>query len=196
MAKKRISGCFASARKLRSHNPAILCDFLELFPDFLLKEKIILPADRNPDRIPYDHLFDTLMSTLAPNSLTVQLLLVDKLANETGWQEVAYEATQREVQIPPNIEQLCDADRAMKVWTLAQPDHPDLLEESFARTRVYNKSSYTYYAMGKDVLDRFQWPDAEALKKLGAGLNDYFGVDEGTKVLQYDFDAEIWFLNS
>jgi hypothetical protein len=194
MAKNRMSGCFASARKLRSHNPVVLCDFLELFPDFLLKERIILPADRDPDKIPYERLFDALMSTLAPNSLTVQLLLVDKLATEAGWQEVAFEAKQRGVPIPKDIEQLCDCARAMKIWTLAQPDHPDLLEASFARTRVYNKSSYTYYAMSKDVLDRFQWPDAEALKKLGAGLNDYFGVDEGTKVLQYDFDAEIWFL--
>ena len=194
MATNRISGCFASARKLRSHNPAVLCGFLELFPGFLSKEKIGIPADRNPDKIPYERLFSALMSPSAPNHLTVQLILVDKLANETGWQEVAYEAKQRGVPIPADIEELCDADRAMKVWTLAQPDHPDLLEESFARARIYKKSSYTYYPMGSNILDRFKSPDASALKQLEADLNAHFGVDEGTKVLKYDFDAEIWFL--
>ncbi|MEA2069477.1 MAG: hypothetical protein U9P12_09780 [Verrucomicrobiota bacterium] len=190
----RINGCFDSARKLKTHNPEVLCGFLEAFPAFLSKAKISLPADRDPDQIPYGQLLDALMSPSAPNELAVQLILVSKLANETGWQEVEYEAKQRGVPIPSDIEKLCDGDRAMKVWTVAQPDHPDLLEESFARARIYKKSSYTYYPMGRDLLDRFQSPDDSALKELEAELNAHFDVDEGTKVLKYDFEAETWFL--
>ena len=192
--RNRLAGCFSSIKKLKFHNPSVLCDFLERFPGFLSSAGIVLPPDRNPDKIPYDKILKALPAPSTPNILTVQLILIDKLANETGWEEVQFEAKQRGVPLPSGLEKLCDGDRAMKVWTVAQPDHPDLLEESFARARIYKKSSYTYYPMARDLLDRFRFPEEKAHKELEAELNAHFNVDGGTKVLIYDFDAEIWFL--
>jgi len=194
MVRKRISGCFDSISKLKHHNPVVLCDFLECFPQLLSRAKITLPPDRNPDKIPYDRLLEALMSPSAPDALAVLLILINKLGNETGWQEVEFEAKQRGVPIPADISNLCDADRAMKVWTVAQPDHPDLLEESFARARIYKKSSYTYYPMSRNLFAQYREPDAESLRALEAELDTHFSVETGTKVLKYDFDAEIWFL--
>jgi hypothetical protein len=194
MGRKRISGCFDTVAKLKNHDPVVLCDFLACFPKFLSRAKISLPKDGNPDKIPHDQLLQALMAPTAPGALAVLLILINKLGNETGWQEVEFEARQRGVALPGDIDRLSYADRAMKAWTVAHDEHPDLLEESFARARIYKKSSYTYYPMSRDLLDAFRPPDADAIKELEADLNAHFNVDTGTKVLVFDFDAEIWFL--
>jgi len=194
MIAARVKGCFDTVTKLKTHNPEVLCEFLEQFPSFLKQAKIHLPVDRNPDKIPHDALFEALMSPEAPEELVVLLILTHKLGNETGWKEVEFEARQRAVTLPADLGSLQYVDRAMKVWTAAQPRHPDLLEESFARARIYKRSSFTYYPMSRNLLSSFRVPDTPLLKELEEELNSHFNVDAGTKVLMYDFDAEIWFL--
>jgi hypothetical protein len=191
MPRKRIRGCFDSVTKLRDHDPAVLCEFLSQFPVFHSPE-LQLPDDCDPKKIPYDKILDALMSSKVPENIAVLLILINKLGNETGWEEIKTEARLRGVPLPFKADQLPYADRAMKAWTLAQPEHPDLLEESFARSRIYKKSSFTYYPMSRNFLASFRAPSVEGLEEMAQRFAIHFG--EGTKVLVYEFDAEIWFL--
>lgn len=191
MARKRIKGCFDSVTKLRDHDPLVLCEFLKQFAVFHSPE-LQLPDDCDPKKIPYDEILDVLMSSKVPENIAVLLILINKLGNETGWEEIKKEARLRGAPLLFKADQLSYADRAMKAWTVAQPEHPDLLEESFARARIYKKSSFTYYPMSRNLLSSFRAPSTVALAELVQRLNAHFG--EGTKVLVYEFDAEIWFL--
>jgi len=194
MIRKRIKGCFDTAEKLKGHSPSVFCDFLEEFDYFLSGNNIKLPKNRDEEKIPHDSLLKALMSPDSPEELVVLLILINKLDSEKGWDEVVYEAKLREVKLPDDLEKLTYADRAMKVWTASHKKHSDLLEESFARARIYNKSSYTYYPMHRDIRSYFQVPSEESVQELAKDLDSHFNVDQGTKVLMYDFDAEIWFL--
>lgn len=194
----RIKGCFDTASKLRSHNPNILCQFLEQFPAVLKKFKIILPNPVDREAMPYDALRDALMSTDIPDDLTVLLILIGKLGTEQGWGEIEHEAGVRGVKLDFDKKDLSYSDRALMAWILAQPGNPDILEESFARSRIYSRSSYIYYPMSRDLRAKLKSPDASAISEIEAALDTYFRVDEalgaGAKVLVYDYGAEIWFL--
>ena len=194
MIRKRIKGCFDNADKLKGHNPGVFCGFLEEFDDFLTENNIKLPKNRDEDKIPHDALLEALMSSDSPEELVVLLILINKLGSEKGWDEVVREAKLRGVKLPDGLDKLTYSDRAMKVWTESHKKHPDLLEESFARARIYNKSSYTYYPMSRNMRGLFKVPSDEQVQELAKELDSHFNVDQGTKVLMYDFDAEIWFL--
>lgn len=194
----RIKGCFDTVEKLRSHNPVVLGRFLEHFPAVLTKFSITLPKPASRDTLPYEELREALMSPEIPDDLAVLLILVGKLGNELGWGEIEREAEMREVNLAFDMKDLTYSDRAMMAWILAQPGNADILEESFARARIYSRSSYTYYPMSLDIRDKYHTPGEIDIKGLEASLDKYFGVTEqlgtGAKVLMYDYDAEIWFL--
>lgn len=194
----RIRGCFDTVEKLRSHNPVVLSEFLEHFPAVLKKFGITMPKPADRDTMPYEALRDALMSPDIPDELAVLLILVGKLGNEQGWTEIEREAAADHVSLAFDKKDMTYSDRAMMAWILAQPGHGDILEESFARARIYSRSSYTYYPMNNDVRGKYRKPDAAAITDLEAKLDDYFGNTEelglGAKVLVYDYDAEIWFL--
>lgn len=194
----RIKGCFDTVEKLRSHNPVVLGRFLEHFPAVLTKFGITLPKPAGRDTLPYEELREALMSPEIPDDLAVLLILVGKLGNELGWGEIEREAEMREVSLAFDMKDLTYSDRAMMAWILAQPGNADILEESFARARIYSRSSYTYYPMNLDIRDKYHTPGDIDIKGLEASLDKYFGVTEqlgtGAKVLMYDYDAEIWFL--
>ena len=194
----RIKGCFETVEKLRSHNPGVLCKFLEQFPAFLTKFGITLPNPASRDTLPYEELREALMSPEIPDGLAVLLILVGKLGNELGWGEIEREADMREVRLAFDKTEMTYSDRAMMAWILAQPGNADILEESFARARIYSRSSYTYYPMNLDIRDKYRTPGDVDITALEGSLDAYFGVTEqlgtGAKVLKYDYDAEIWFL--
>jgi len=192
--RKRIKGCFDTADKLKEHNPEVFCEFLNEFNEFLSENNIKLPKNHDPEKIPHDDLLRALMSPDSPEELVVLLILINKLGSEKGWDEVVFEAKSRGVDLPDGLDQLFYTDRAMKVWIVSHKKHPDLLEESFARARIYSKSSYTYYPMQRDIRPSFKIPSEESVQELAKELDSHFNVEQGTKVLMYDFDAEIWFL--
>jgi len=194
----RIKGCFETVEKLRCHNPIVLCEFLEHFPAVLKKFNIVMPKPASHEIMPYGAIRDALMSPEIPDDLVVLLILIGKLGNEQGWTEIEHEAGMRGINMAFDKNDMSYSDRAAKAWILAQPGNPDILEESFARARIYSRSSYTYYPMYRDIRAKFKKPDNNAVAELEASLDNYFRVDEalgaGAKVLVYDYDAEIWFL--
>lgn len=198
MTPRRLKGCFDNVAKLRQHNPEVFCRFLDHFPLILNKFGIALPPSHDPEAIPYGDLCNALMSPDLPSHFVVLLILIGKLDNEQGWREIEYEAKLRRVDLSFSMDGLSYADRAMMAWIVAQPGHPDILEEAFARARIYAKSSYTYYPMTFDFREHFATPDKEAISALEVSLDHYFSemekLGKGAKVLVYDYDAEIWFL--
>jgi hypothetical protein len=198
MKSGRIKGCFESATKLRRLNPTTLCGFLSHFPLVLSRHGIVLPAGGEIDADAYQRIADALMSETIPEELAVLMLLVGKLGNETGWHEIQEEAKIRRISLSDPKTGMSYHDRAMQAWIEAQPGHPDLLEEAFARARIYAKSSYTYYPMISDVRNEFKNPTKDQIQAIEHALDQYFHksekLGEGAKVLAYDYDAEIWFL--
>lgn len=190
---------FATVSALRHFTPAVLAEFLQQFPAYLKKTKldIPLPATASPKNMPYEAIREACMATTIDPRLNNVLFIATHLGNQQGWEQIQEELAFRGLKPAFAPMAFTHHDLPLKIWLQGQPDHPDILEQSYARVRIHSKSAYRYYAPTRDVRQQYKKPSAAALRELRSELARHFTNDpdsEDVTILEYDYEEEIWFL--
>ena len=190
---------FTTATALRHFTPAVLSEFFHEFPDYLKSVNLSIPKpdEATTKSMPYDSICAACMAPNIDPRLNRILFMATHLGNEAGWEQIQAELAFRSLkpEFPAMI--FTHHDLPLKVWLQGRPDHPDILEQSYARVRVHSKSSYRYYAPTRDLRSKYKKPTAEILLELRNYLAQHFTNDpnnEDVTVLVYDYEEEIWFL--
>jgi hypothetical protein len=193
--KKR---CFSSVRALKKLDERLLCGVLGKFPQYLHSRGIELPDPPGRSRIDYEAIRDACMAGDIPTELDDVLFLVSILGTKKGQAQIEQQARFDKRKLKINLEGVSNPDFAMKVWLHDWPSNKDLLEASYARGRIFSKSSYVYSPMFRDVRKHYRRPTKALLDDATAELEEYFANQErlgrGTRILVYDFPNEICFL--
>lgn len=189
--------CFATVKALKRLNPELLCATLRMFPEYMRDCHIRLPKKPDADRMPFAAIQQACMSGNIPPELDDVLFFVCTLGTSEGWTRIQEEARFQGCALDFLPNNLTTADLAMKAWLHDWPNNRRLLEQSFARAKIYDRSSYVYYAPSRDVRSQYRRPTEAALTTLREDLSEYFvrqGLGRGTSVVSYNFEKEIWFL--
>ncbi|MCP5524109.1 MAG: hypothetical protein H7A46_21435 [Verrucomicrobiales bacterium] len=157
-----------------------------------------LPEDPDGKNLDYDAVRHACMVGNIPAELDEVLFLVSILGNKRGQAQIEKEARFRKRRLDFSLDGVSCPDFAMKVWLHNWPENKDLLEASYARGRIFGKSSYLYNPMIRDFRDAYQAPTPERLAEATKELEDYFANQEelgrGTNILLYEYPKELWFL--
>lgn len=190
--------CFSTIRALRRLDAATLCDVLAKFPAYLKHCGLTLPTKPEPKNLNYEGILAACMGGDIPSELDDVLFFASILGNKKGWEQIEREADFQGVKLAFGRDGLSAADLAMKAWLHDWPENKDLLEASYARAKIFSKSSYVYNPMLRDLRERYRKPTAKTLAEATAELEEYFdkveSLGKGTNILMYDFEKEIWFL--
>jgi hypothetical protein len=191
---------FATATALRRFTPVVLAEFLLCFPKYLGRKKVAVPA---PDaaaakNMPYEGILDACMAADIDADLNRVLFMATQLGNEEGWTLIQEEMADRHSKVGFDPTPYTHHDLPLMIWLRRKvPDQEDILEQSCARVRIHAKSSYRYSPPLRDLREKYKRPAGKVLKELRAGLAQHFTGDaehKGVKVLDYDYEEEIWFL--
>lgn len=193
---------FTNGTALRRFTPAVLAEFLLRFPDFVVQRKLAIPV---PDAATtktmgplYDGISDAFMATDIDPELNRVLFMATQLGNPDGWDLILEEMEDRGLQPSFDSRSFTNYDLPIVTWLRRKlPQEEDILEQSYARRRIHAKSSYRYYAPTRDVRTKYKKPEGARFKELAQILAKHFTNDATSKmvkVLDYDFDEEIWFL--
>ena len=190
---------FATAAALRHFTPAVLSEFLHEFPAYLKKAKLAVPppSAATPKTMPYEDIRQACMAPDIDPRMNGVLFMATHLGNEQGWEQIQEELAFRKLKPAFHPMDFTHYDLPLKVWLQGQPDHPDLLEQSYARVRIHSKSVYTYNAPTRDLRAKYRHPSAAAMQELRSDLARHFTENpdnQDVTVLEYDYDEEIWFL--
>jgi hypothetical protein len=190
---------FATASSLRRFTPAVLARFLHFFPDYLaaIRLKVPAPEAATGRTMPYDAIVDACMAPRIDTKLDGVLFMATHLGDQDGWERIQEEMAIRGLNATFDANDFTHYDLPLLVWLQGQPDHPDILEQSYARGRIHAKSSYTYYAPTADRRAAYKKPNKTALTELRGTLAEHFTGDprhRDVTLLDYDYDEEIWFL--
>lgn len=190
---------FATVSALRHFTPAVLAEFLLEFPAYLkrMNLKLPAPADASPKTMPYDAIRDACMASTIDTRLNAALFMATHLGKQEGWEQIQEELAFRGLKPAFAPTAFTHYDLPLKIWLQGQPDHPDILEQSYARVRIHSKSAYRYFAPTRDVRHQYKKPSAAALRALRTDFARHFTSDadsEDVTILDYDYDEEIWFL--
>lgn len=190
---------FVSATALRHFTPAVLSEFFHEFPGYLKSRNLSIPkpSDATPKSMPYDSIRAACMAPDIDPQLNRILFMATHLGNEPGWEQIQAELAFRQMKPEFHAMDLTHYDLPLKVWLQGRPDHPDILEQSYARVRIHSKSSYRYYAPTRDIRAKYKMPTDEVIQELRTYLARHFTGDpsnEDVSVLVYDYEEEIWFL--
>jgi hypothetical protein len=191
---------FANVPALRRFTPAVLAEFLLRFPAYLAHRKLAIPAPdaATPKDMPYDGIRDACMASDIDPELNRVLFMATQLGDAEGWTLIQKEMKERGIKPSFDPRPFTNYDLPLVTWLRRKlPDQEDLLEQSYARRRIHAKSAYRYYAPTRDVRKKYRKPEGDALKELTRALARHFTNDEESKrikVLDYDYDEEIWYL--
>ena len=192
--KKR---CFATVSALRKLDPVVLCEVLGKFPEYLKHKGLALPKEPDTKNLDYDKIRTACMDGDIIAELDDVLFFATILGNKDGWEKILNEADFRKVNFPFSPVNLTYADLAMKAWLHDWPANIDLLEQSYARVKIHNRSSYVYYPPLKDLRGKYKKPSKNLASTLTKKLSEHFikqRLGKGTNVVMYDYEKEIWFL--
>ncbi|NQT91546.1 MAG: hypothetical protein HQ559_02210, partial [Lentisphaerae bacterium] len=196
MANKK--KCFSTVKALRRRDPVLLCELLGKFPDYLRARKLRLPKGAERKNLDYQGICDACMAGDIPHKLDDVLFFVSMLGDKKGQDLVEREAEWQHLNVKFSVAGLSAADFAMKAWLHDWPKNKHLLEASYARAKIFSKSSYVYYPMISDIRGKFREPTDDLMDEARGDLNDYFvnreQLGKGTNVLKYDYPTEVWFL--
>lgn len=189
--------CFDSVKSLKLFDPEMLCEALRHFPEDLERGGVALPECPDADVMPYEDIQRMLVAGDVSDGLTDLLYYVERLGNAEGWEHVVSEARLLGLRVEERSGQLSYAGCVLRAWLTDWPRNCDLLEKSFARTRLYSLTAYRYFPMGRDVRGNFRSPGDEDIRKLESELARHFddrGHGKWVRVLRYEFEDEIWFM--
>jgi len=133
-----VSQCFESVKRLKLLEPDVLCEALRHFPDDLTNGGVVLPDDPADGEPPYDAIQRMLMAGRVSDGLSDLLYYVGRLGNAEGWEHVVQEARLQGLHVEERCSSHSYAGCVMRAWLTDWPQNCDLLEKSFARTRLYS----------------------------------------------------------
>lgn len=192
-----MSRCFESLKSLKLFDPEVLCETLAHFPDDLKGGGVILPEMPDLGNMPYEAIRKMLMAGSVSNELSDVLFYVGKLGNAEGWEHVVREAQLQGLRVEERSAKHNYAGCVLRAWLNDWPRNCDLLETSYARTRLYSLTAYQYFPMDRDLRGKYKSPGDDAIRKLEQELVTFFdgrGHGKWVKVHRYEFDDEIWFM--
>jgi len=192
-----VNRCFDSVKKLKLIDPDVLCEALGHFPDDLARWGVPLPERPDAESVPYETIQKMMMAGDVSDGLTDLLYYGDRLGNAEGWEHVVREAKLLGLRVEERLPDHSYAGCVLRAWLTDWPRNSALLEKSYARTRLYALSAYTYFPMDKDMRERCRAPEPEGIRRLEQELARYFdgtGHGKWVRVHMYAFDDEIWFM--
>ncbi len=192
-----MSRSFDSVKRLKLLDPDVLCEALRHFPEDLNRGGVALPDDPSAENMPYEAIQRMLMSGNVSDALSDLLYYVGKLGDAEGWEHVVREAKLQGLRVEERSGNHSFAGCVMRAWLSDWPLNCDLLEKSFARTRLYSLTAYHYFPMDRDFRDKYMPPDDGAIRSLERELVTFFegrGLGKWVRVHRYEFDDEIWFM--
>lgn len=192
-----MSRCFDSVKSLKLFDPEMLCEALRRFPDDLGRDGVTLPENADTENMPYEDIQRMLIAGNVSEGLTDLLFYVERLGNAEGWEHVVMEARLLGLSVEERLRRHSYAGCVLKAWLTDWPRNCDLLEKSFARTRLYSLTAYRYFPMDKDVRAKYQPPDDEGIRRLELDLARHFdgrGHGKWVRVHRYEFGDQIWFM--
>ncbi len=191
---------FTTAMALRRFTPAVLAEFLLCFPKYLAHKKLAIPAPAaaGANNMPYDGICDACMAGDIDPDLNRVLFMASQLGNAEGWTQIQEEMEDRHSEVGFDPAPYTLHDLPLMTWLRRKlPEHEDILEQSYARVRIHAKSSYRYFPPFRDQRQKFKRPSGAVLKELRESLAEHFTRNpshNGVKVLDYEYDEEMWFL--
>ena len=193
---------FTNVPALRRLTPSVLAEFLLRFPAFLAQRKLAIPAPDSANietMVPlYDGIRDAFMASDIDPELNRVLFMATQLGDAEGWDLILEEMEDRGIEPVFDPKPFTHYDLPLVTWLRRKlPDEEDILEQSYARRRIHAKSSYRYYAPTRDLRTKYKKPAGAVLRELRQNLATHFTNDPTSKmvkVLDYNFDKEIWFL--
>ena len=191
---------FATGTALRRFTPAVLSELLLCFPQYLSRKKLTIPAANVADarNMLYDSILDACMAADIDPELNRVLFMATQLGNEEGWTLIQEEMEDRNIKAGFDPTPYTHHDLPLMTWLRRTlPDDEDILEQSYARVRIHGKSAYRYYPPLQDLREKYKRPAGKVLKELRESLAEHFTRDpdhKGVKVLDYEYDEEMWFL--
>jgi hypothetical protein len=193
---------FTNVPALRRFTPAVLAEFLLRFPAFLAQRTLAIPTPEaaNTETMGglYDGMRDAFMATDIDPELNHVLFMATQLGDAEGWKLILEEMEDRGLKPDFDPRPFTHHDLPLVTWMHRKlPDEEDILEQSYARRRIHAKSSYRYYAPSRDLRAHFKKPAGDTRRALQQRLAAHFTNDPASKmvkVLEYNFEEEIWFL--
>jgi hypothetical protein len=190
---------FSSVTSLRKFSPDVLARFLRSFPEYLAARGLNIPAPGQigKEGLPFQAILDACMARDIDPELNRVLFIASHMGNAAGVSQIRDEHAQRRAALPADLQLHTHYDVPLLVWLARTAEHPDILEQSYARVRIHSKSSYRYYAPTRDALSRYRKPNRARMDELRATLAEHFTDKRNGKavnVLDYDYEHEIWFL--
>jgi len=192
-----VSRCFDSVKNLKLFDPDVLCEALRRFPEDLGRGKVTLPDSPDAENVPYEAIQKMLVTGDASDGLTDLLFYVERLGNAEGWEHVVGEARMLGLHVEERSDKHSYAGCVLRAWLADWPRNCDLLEKSYARTRLYSLTAYHYFPMGRDLREMYRPPGEEAVRRLEKDLVRHFdgrGHGKWVRVHRYEFEDEIWFM--
>ena len=161
-----MSRCFDSVKSLKLFDPDVLCEALRCFPEDLERGMVELPENPDSENMPYEAIQRMLLAGDVSDSLTDLLYYVGKLGNAEGWEHIVREARLLGLRVEERSVKHSYAGCVLRAWLTDWPRNCDLLEKSFARTRLYALTAYHYFPMDKDLREKFRSPEDDQIRKL------------------------------
>ena len=192
-----MSRCFDSVRSLKLFDPDVLCEALRHFPDDLERGGVALPESPGLENMPYEAIQKMLVTGDASDGLTDLLFYVERLGNAEGWEHVVREAGLLGLRVEERSTKYSYAGCVLRAWLTDWPRNSELIEKSYARTRLYSLTAYHYFPMDRDLRGKYRPPSEEDIKKLEHDLVRHFdgrGHGKWVRVHWYEFEDEIWFM--
>ena len=195
--------CFMRVESLRRLTPQVLRDLLGLFPDYVARRGLVLPAVATEDNLDYDAIRDALAGDAIPPELDDILYMATGLGNAAGWEMIRRQASEDGRPLRFSALHLGYVDLAILAAVEEWPRHRLFLEKTYARARVHACSAYKYYAPMGDPRRMYRPPTEAGLAEAREALARHFlnqgmvgdlrhGL--GTEIVHYDHAHEIWFL--
>jgi len=193
---------FTNVAALRRFTPAVLAELLHRFPDFLAQRHLAIPSPESATATNmgdfYDGIRDAFMAADIDPELNRVLFMATQLGDADGWELILDEMKDRGLKPSFDPRPFTSYDLPIVTWLRRKlPEAEDILEQSYARRRIYAKSAYRYYAPMRNMLEKYSKPEGVRHTKLTQNLAKHFTNDASSKmvkVLDYEFAEEVWFL--
>lgn len=198
---------FSKGRLLRRMKPENLLRLLE-HPDFrafLQRAGIDLPADPDPELIPYDRIAEAFMELdpKADRPIIDALYYLDSFARDSSFDELVAAAVESRI-IPRNDDPEADRENAMdlvvRVWL--HPHGRAVMTNLENTARIQSFRSFRHFSMapgddGEPVERPYSRPDEAKFKAAAAAMRPLFqrhrrGGSVTVRIAVED-DAEVWF---
>jgi hypothetical protein len=187
---------FSKASLLRRVDPSLFLDFAASFGGFFARNEVGLPAEPDPERIPYGLIAESFMrlDPTQDKDLIDALYYLDSLSAEGNGDLLLDEARQEGFDLPED--DLHPVDVAVRVWL--QEDGKEFLKALQDRNVVKKFRSFQFCQRAEGKVGDYSPPSAERLEAAAADMGPVFeNKKRGSDCEVSFFDEgqdEVWFV--